>query len=612
MHRLSRSHKKGFTFLLVCIAGLQLFSEERLEIKSFTPAPYSHLNLKGNNDALQFALMGDHTGGGDPELWRQGLDLINQLNPEFVVPVGDLIAGKRDNELDRKDPSYKASYHALWDDFDQRTSRLQMPFFYTAGNHDYWNTEQAEVWQERCGPSYYSFEYKDVLFVILNTAFIMKDNSDPKGHHFDNGEYEQQLYWLADTLKKHNDVSWTFIIQHHPFWEGFARVSDQKAMWKEMDRVLLEDDRPYTVFAGHVHRYTYREHFGRDYITLSTSGADNEGPIETGNFNHVMLVTMKNGKPEIRNMLYDGQVLDKKAAPFITSDKILTQGVEKLALNPRKPPTPPRHNNPSILIPNSSFESAGFGEESYPAGWHLYNNEFTRSNEEANTGSWSLKLQTEKETRPVIHQVNLVKGAAYTLSASIKIAPGSKGRVIIDTSDEFDKTAEFTCLATDSGSWKKFSGTFTNASLDRMFIRCFAVGFSGTCYFDDIALTQISGELSQFNDAAFIAQTVPESMTAGYPSRVTVKMKNKGVAIWSDLGKYGLKNIAPGSWGNNDIRLVNCVVQGIEYTFTFEIIAPTVPGSYAFQWQMQEDGTSFGDLSQKVEIKVLPVPTAED
>ena len=44
-----------------------------------------------------------------------------------------------------------------------------MPFFYLPGNHDVGNDVADEIWDELYGVRYYSFVYKNVLFLCLNT-----------------------------------------------------------------------------------------------------------------------------------------------------------------------------------------------------------------------------------------------------------------------------------------------------------------------------------------------------------------------------------------------------------------------------------------------------------
>ena len=75
-----------------------------------------------------------------------------------MVSVGDLIEGYTDSQeqLDRE-----------WDEMGGFVSRLEMPFFYAAGNHDFSNEAMSRDWRARFGPSYYHFRFRDVLFLVL-------------------------------------------------------------------------------------------------------------------------------------------------------------------------------------------------------------------------------------------------------------------------------------------------------------------------------------------------------------------------------------------------------------------------------------------------------------
>ena len=65
------------------------------------------------------------------------------------MSVGDLIeGGSEDREI----------VDAEWEEFVSFVEALEMPFFYVPGNHDISNQVMADVWQERFGRSYYSFD----------------------------------------------------------------------------------------------------------------------------------------------------------------------------------------------------------------------------------------------------------------------------------------------------------------------------------------------------------------------------------------------------------------------------------------------------------------------
>ena len=88
---------------------------------------------------------------------------VNLLEPAFVVSVGDLIEGYTSDQtrLDKE-----------WDEFEGFIDQLDVPFFYTPGNHDMSNSVMSETWRARFGPSYYHFVYKDVVFLVINSELF--------------------------------------------------------------------------------------------------------------------------------------------------------------------------------------------------------------------------------------------------------------------------------------------------------------------------------------------------------------------------------------------------------------------------------------------------------
>jgi len=53
-----------------------------------------------------------------------------------------------------------------WAEFNSAIERLEMPFFYVPGNHDYSNPVMAQLWRDLYGYDYYHFVYKEVLFYL--------------------------------------------------------------------------------------------------------------------------------------------------------------------------------------------------------------------------------------------------------------------------------------------------------------------------------------------------------------------------------------------------------------------------------------------------------------
>src|SRR5262249_22596339 len=106
------------------------------------------------------------------------------------------------------------------------------------------------------------------------------------------------------------------------------------------------------------------------------------------------------------------------------------------------------------------------------------------------------------------------------------------------------------------------------------------------------------------NNAAFVTQNVPSSMTVGQSSVVSVTMQNNGSTTWA-AGTYSLQSQAGATWGVTRVNVSSPVGPGGSAAFAFYITAPATAGSYNFQWRMAQDGVgAFGAASTNVAITV--------
>jgi hypothetical protein len=171
-----------------------------------------------------------------------------------------------------------------------------MPFFFCAGNHDIGNLPMSNEWTRKFGKSYYSFVYRDVLFLILNS----EDPPDQEPYHF--GAEQQQ--WAAQVLSENAGRRWTFVFLHKPAWD-YPKVDVKAAGWTAIEDALGE--RPYTVFAGHKHNYAKFVRRGREYYMLATTGGGSKlRGLEVGEFDHFVWVTVTDDEPVFANLLLDG------------------------------------------------------------------------------------------------------------------------------------------------------------------------------------------------------------------------------------------------------------------------------------------------------------------
>jgi hypothetical protein len=275
--------------LLVLVAAAA-WSRQQVPLSARTAAAVEDhnpwTNLRFNNDPAEFrfAIVSDRTGGHRARIFSQAVEQLNLLQPEFVLSVGDLIEGYT------KNPDVLA---VQWREFQGYVSKLQMPFFYAAGNHDLANVLEDGIWRERFGRRYYSFLYRGVLFLVL----CSDDPPDSGGHITD-----EQVAWAKKTLDENKEVRWTIVALHKPLW---AQANLETNGWLAVERLLA--DRPYTVYAGHIHHYRKFVRQGRDYYQLATTGGGSRlRGVPYGEFDHIAWVTMKQDGPVMANVLLDG------------------------------------------------------------------------------------------------------------------------------------------------------------------------------------------------------------------------------------------------------------------------------------------------------------------
>jgi hypothetical protein len=263
--------------------------------------PWSKRDFKNDPNDFQFMIVTDRTGGMRPGVFSRAVGKVNEMQPEFVITVGDLIPGGGWQKDETK-------IRSQWDEFNGFVEGFEMPFFYLPGNHDVSNDLMDRIWDEMFGVRYYSFVYKNVLFLCLNTQ-------DGEGSSPFLGE--EQIAWAADELTKHTDARWTMVFIHQPLWvneEGIKRNVDGKPVlkktktgWPMVEAAL--SGRDHTVYAGHVHRYAKYERNEANYYTLGTTGG---GSALRGNafgeFDHATWITMTDKGPRMMNLTLDGML----------------------------------------------------------------------------------------------------------------------------------------------------------------------------------------------------------------------------------------------------------------------------------------------------------------
>lgn len=123
-------------------------------------------------------------------------------------------------------------------------------------------------------------------------------------------------------------------------------------------------------------------------------------------------------------------------------------------------------------------------------------------------------------------------------------------------------------------------------------------------YFGEVAHTPASLVRSNY-ESEIISSEVPATMIAGKPYAVRVSYRNTGRFEWAQ-GDTRLKPRSSQSWGIVSVSLPvpRSGAEYPEYDFTFNVVAPGVPGQYVFAFGLHDDrdGTFGPTLSKTLTV----------
>jgi len=155
--------------------------------------------------------------------FRQAIDTINKLDPDFVITGGDLVMDALDQTYGRVDSLYTL--------YKEVSGELEMPVYNTVGNHEVygWHREEEgiesnpefgkKMFENKIGERFYSFDHKNWHFIILDAIYRGED-----GHYI--GKIDQeQLEWLKGDLGKTDKLTPIAITVHIPFITSRTQLS---------------------------------------------------------------------------------------------------------------------------------------------------------------------------------------------------------------------------------------------------------------------------------------------------------------------------------------------------------------------------------------------------
>ena len=257
---------------------------------------------------------------GDPQPRNQkeidyiANDVVAELagtDAKFGVTLGDIMFDNLD----------------LFGSLNGSIALIGIPWFNVIGNHDL-NFEARvdhlsdETFERVYGPPYFSFDYGEVHFIVLDNVDWFHDD-ERKRNTYRGGFGERQLAFLRNDLKRVPEKKLVVLMMHIPL----TGTKDRQALYR------LIEHRPHTLsISGHTHRQTHMFIDKRDgwqgkkphhhIVNVTVSGSWWKGAKDDRGIPHA---TMSDGAPNGYSLItFDGHgaTFDFKAARFPASHQL--------------------------------------------------------------------------------------------------------------------------------------------------------------------------------------------------------------------------------------------------------------------------------------------------
>ncbi|GGG74449.1 hypothetical protein GCM10007415_02410 [Parapedobacter pyrenivorans] len=242
----------------VCIGLLTLFSVHAQEAFSFAFLTDIHTNTNPKSRSL--------------EGFKQAIQLAETKGVDFILTGGD------NADVDAMKSNQRETAVRLFSEYKAVVDQSSLPFKYTIGNHDrYWGdgeksgTYGEKLFESFFGETYYSFEHRGWLFIVLNSAQIC------------DGQYcvdDTQQLWLSDLLARTPadqpiivSTHVPFLSLYYPVLEGKYTDADTFVNQKEIFDMFGAHNLK-LVLQGHQHLYEEIKVKGVQFITAGAVSAN--------------------------------------------------------------------------------------------------------------------------------------------------------------------------------------------------------------------------------------------------------------------------------------------------------------------------------------------------
>jgi len=214
----------------------------------FTFRAFSSYQGANPRNDFHFSIIGDRTGGAQPQIFGRVWREVDLLRPDFVLNVGDTIEGGRDDRAVQEWAEMKSLF--------QRYGRY--PLYFTAGNHDIWSKSSEELYVKETGfKPYYSFNYQDAHFTVLDNSRVQ-------------GLPDDQLEFLEQDLKANANKNPKIVVFHRDYWIRLLNNGDTSFPLHQLAKKYGVQH----IISGHGHRFVRIVRDGITYMEVGSSGGN--------------------------------------------------------------------------------------------------------------------------------------------------------------------------------------------------------------------------------------------------------------------------------------------------------------------------------------------------
>lgn len=232
---------RGLLFLLISLGLFFSCNSQKSDSFSFVQMCDTQLGMGGYQN--------------DVKAFTQAVKQINESEVDFVVICGDLVHHMHDSTIT---------------DFNHIKSKLHIPCYLAAGNHDVGNVptdSSLSYFRRNITDDYYCFNHKNYTFVVVNTQLWKEDVAE---------ESEKHDKWFKETLKTlGQDKNPLMVVGHYPLFIDTPDEDDNYFNLPQGKRTellrLFENYNVKGYLSGHTHTTLINAYKGIQMVTGETT-----------------------------------------------------------------------------------------------------------------------------------------------------------------------------------------------------------------------------------------------------------------------------------------------------------------------------------------------------